>query len=197
MKIVMRQDVEKVGDKGSVQTVSDGYARNYLIPKGFAVVATPGELKTVEQFQKVQARKLAKQESELQALADKIDGQKLSFMARASDQGRLFGSVTAGDIATDLSALVGEAIDRRRVVLDEAIRNVGVHTVTIHLVGRLRPKVTVTVEAEATEETDARAAAATTPAVDGTTAADGTDAEATSGDATNREATVAGDDTGA
>ncbi len=197
MKIVMRQDVEKVGDKGSVQTVSDGYARNYLIPKGFAVVATPGELKTVEQFQKVQARKLAKQESELQALADKIDGQKLSFMARASDQGRLFGSVTAGDIATDLSALVGEAIDRRRVVLDEAIRNVGVHTVTIHLVGRLRPKVTVTVEAEATEETDARAAAATTPAVDGTTAADGTDAEATSGDATNREATVAGDDIGA
>ncbi|MDQ3167360.1 MAG: 50S ribosomal protein L9 [Chloroflexota bacterium] len=197
MKIVMRQDVEKVGDKGSVQTVSDGYARNYLIPKGFAVVATPGELKTVEQFQKVQARKLAKQESELQALADKIDGQKLSFMARASDQGRLFGSVTAGDIATDLSALVGEAIDRRRVVLDEAIRNVGVHTVTIHLVGRLRPKVTVTVEAEATEETDARAAAATTPAVDGTTAADGADAEATSGDATNREATVAGDDTGA
>ncbi|MDQ3512145.1 MAG: 50S ribosomal protein L9 [Chloroflexota bacterium] len=197
MKIVMRQDVEKVGDKGSVQTVSDGYARNYLIPKGFAVVATPGELKTVEQFQKVQARKLAKQESELQALADKIDGQKLSFMARASDQGRLFGSVTAGDIATDLSALVGEAIDRRRVVLDEAIRNVGVHTVTIHLVGRLRPKVTVTVEAEATEETDARAAAATTPAVDGTTAADGADAEATSGDATAREATVAGDDTGA
>ncbi len=196
MKIVMRQDVEKVGDKGSVQTVSDGYARNYLIPKGFAVVATPGELKTVEQFQKVQARKLAKQESELQALADKIDGQKLSFMARASDQGRLFGSVTAGDIATDLSALVGEAIDRRRVVLDEAIRNVGVHTVTIHLVGRLRPKVTVTVEAEATEETDARAAAATTPAVDGTTAADGADAEATSGDATAREATVAGDDTG-
>jgi len=197
MKIVMRQDVEKVGDKGSVQTVSDGYARNYLIPKGFAVVATPGELKTVEQFQKVQARKLAKQESELQALADKIDGQKLSFMARASDQGRLFGSVTAGDIATDLSALVGEAIDRRRVVLDEAIRNVGVHTVTIHLVGRLRPKVTVTVEAEATEETDARAAAATTPAVDGTTAADGADAEATSGDATARQATVAGDDTGA
>ncbi|CAA9548278.1 MAG: LSU ribosomal protein L9p [uncultured Thermomicrobiales bacterium] len=160
MKIVMRQDVEKVGDKGSVQTVSDGYARNYLIPKGFAVVATPGELKTVEQYQKVQARKLAKQEAEQQALADKIDGKQLSFTARASDQGRLFGSVTAGDIATDLSALVGETIDRRRVVLDEAIRNVGVHSVTIHLVGRLRPKITVTVEAEATEETDSRAAAA-------------------------------------
>ncbi|MEJ7763519.1 MAG: 50S ribosomal protein L9 [Thermomicrobiales bacterium] len=166
MKIVMRQDVEKVGEKGTVQTVSDGYARNYLIPKGFAVVATNGELKTVEQYQKVQARKLAKQEAELQALADKIDGKQLSFTARASDQGRLFGSVTAGDIATDLSALVGETIDRRRVVLDEAIRNVGVHTVTIHLVGRLRPKVTVTVDAEATEETDARAAADTPAAAE-------------------------------
>ncbi len=152
MKIVMREDLEKVGDKGTVQSVSDGYARNYLIPKGYAVLATPGELKTVEQNEKVQARKIAKQEQQLQSLADKIDGQRLEFMARASDQGRLFGSVTSGDIAERLGSQIGEDIDRRKVVLDEAIRSTGEHKVTVHLVGRLRPEITVKVTAEEVAE---------------------------------------------
>lgn len=148
MKIVMREDVEKVGDKGTVQSVSDGFARNFLIPKGFAVLATPGEMKTVAQNEKVQARKIAKQEEQLQSLSDKIDGQRLEFMARASDQGRLFGSVTSGDIAERLEAQIGETVDRRKIVLDEAIRSTGEHRVTVHLVGRLRPEIIVTVTAE-------------------------------------------------
>lgn len=152
MKIVMREDLEKVGDKGTVQTVSDGFARNYLIPKGFAVLATPGELKTVEQNERVQARRIAKQEQQLQSLSDKIDGQRLEFTARASDQGRLFGSVTSGDIAERLAAQIGEQIDRRKVVLDEAIRSTGDHRVTIHLVGRLRPEIVVKVIAEDVDE---------------------------------------------
>lgn len=156
MKIVMRQDVEKVGDKGTVQTVSDGYARNYLIPKGFAIVATPGELKNVEQAERVQARKIAKQENELQSLADKIDGQRLAFTARASEQGRLFGSVTSGDIAERLGSQIGEQVDRRKVVLDEPIRTTGDHRVSIHLVGRLRPQITVSVTAEAVDEDEAK-----------------------------------------
>ena len=158
MKIVMREDLEKVGEKGTVQSVSDGFARNYLIPKGFAVLATPGELKTVAQNEKVQARKIAKQEEQLQSLSDKIDGQRLEFTARASDQGRLFGSVTSGDIAERLASQIGEQVDRRKVVLDEAIRSTGEHRVTIHLVGRLRPGVTVKVVAEEVVE-DPRAEA--------------------------------------
>lgn len=162
MKIVMREDVEKVGDKGTVQSVSDGFARNYLIPKGFAVLATPGEMKTVAQNEKVQARKIAKQEEQLQSLSDKIDGQRLAFTARASDQGRLFGSVTSGDIAERLEAQIGEAVDRRKIVLDEAIRSTGEHRVTVHLVGRLRPEVIVKVTAEEiVEEASEEPAAAT------------------------------------
>jgi large subunit ribosomal protein L9 len=152
MKVVLRQDVEKLGEAGSVQNVSNGYARNYLIPQGLAVVATAGELKTAAHNQAVKDRKVLRQEQQLQSLADKISGQKLSFTARAGEQGRLFGSVTAADIAEQLSRNIGEEIDRRKVMLNEPIRQTGTHTVAIHLVGRLRPEITVTVESDRQEE---------------------------------------------
>lgn len=159
MKIVLRQDVPKVGEAGSVQTVSNGYARNYLIPKGLAVVATDGELKVAAHNLAVKERKIARQEEQLRSVADKIDGQRLTFTARAGEQGRLYGSITASDVATALAAQVSEEIDRRRVVLDEPLRTIGEHRVTVHLVGRLRPQVTVIIEAEASEEDEAPAEA--------------------------------------
>lgn len=152
MKIVLRQDVPQVGEAGSVQTVSNGYARNYLIPKGMAVVATSGELKMAAHNQAVKDRKIRRQEEQLQSLADKIDGRRLTFTARAGDQGRLFGSITASDVATALAGEISEEIDRRRVVLDEPLRTIGEHTVTVHLVGRLRPQVTVVIEREHVDE---------------------------------------------
>jgi large subunit ribosomal protein L9 len=155
MKIVLRQDVPKVGEAGSVQTVSNGYARNFLIPQGLAVVATDGELKVAANNLAVKERKVARQEELLRSLSDKIDGQRLTFTAKAGEQGRLYGSITASDVATALAAQISEEIDRRRVVLDEPLRSVGEHTVTVHLVGRLRPQVTVVIEAEATEEEEA------------------------------------------
>jgi large subunit ribosomal protein L9 len=158
MKIVLRKDVPKVGEAGSVQTVKNGYARNYLIPQGMAVLATDGELKAAAHNQAVKERKIARQENQLQALADRINGQRLTFVARAGEQGRLYGSVTAGDIAERLSGQIGEAIDRRRVQLDEPLRTTGEHTVHVHLVGRLRPEVTVIVEGEQVEGTSAAAA---------------------------------------
>jgi len=157
MKIVLRQDVPKVGDAGSVQTVSNGYARNFLIPKGLAVVATDGELKVAAHNLAVKERKVARQEDLLRSLSDKIDGQRLTFTAKAGEQGRLYGSITASDVATALAAQISEEIDRRRVVLDEPLRSIGEHTVTVHLVGRLRPQVTVVIEAEASEEEEAPA----------------------------------------
>jgi large subunit ribosomal protein L9 len=157
MKIVLRQDVAKVGEAGSVQTVSNGYARNYLIPRGLAIVATEGELKVAVHNLGVKERKIARQEDQLRSLSEKIEGQRLIFTAKAGNQGRLYGSITASDVATALAAQISEEIDRRRVVLDDPLRSIGEHSVTVHLVGRLRPQVTVVIDAEASEDVDAPA----------------------------------------
>jgi large subunit ribosomal protein L9 len=149
MKIVLRQDVPKLGEAGTIQEVKPGFARNYLIPQGMAVLATAGEVKTAEHNAGVKARKIAKQEAQLQSLADKIEGKRLEFTVRAGEGGRLYGSITAGDIADELVKLVGEEVDRRKVVLEDPIRHLGEHTVTVHLVGRLRPAITVTVVGDA------------------------------------------------
>ena len=164
MKIVLRQDVPKLGEAGAIKEVANGYARNFLIPQGMAVLATPGEVKTAEHNAAVKARKVAKQEAALQAVADRIAGKRLEFVARAGEGGRLYGSIPAGDVAERLSALAGEEIDRRKVVLEEPIRSLGEHTVAVHLVGRLRPQVTVVVAAEQTEAEAAPADDATAEA---------------------------------
>jgi large subunit ribosomal protein L9 len=143
MKVVLRQDVPKLGEAGTIQEVKPGFARNYLIPQGMAVVATPGEVKTAEHNAAVKARKIAKQEAQLQSLADRIAGKRLEFTVRAGETGRLYGSITAGDIAEDLAKVVGEEIDRRKIVLEEPIRELGEWQVVVHLVGRLRPAITV------------------------------------------------------
>lgn len=154
-KVILRQDVENLGEKGTLQNVSGGYARNFLIPKGFAIAATPGELKVLAENQKVKDRKIARQERDQQSLADRIAGQRLSFEARSGEGGRLYGSITAGDIAEKLTAIVGQEIDRRRVVLADPIRTSGEHTVSVHLVGKLRPQITVVVNAIADETEEA------------------------------------------
>lgn len=152
MKVVLRQDVPKLGEAGTVQNVSGGYARNFLVPQGLAVYASEGELKMAAHNLAVKERKIARQEDQLRSLAEKIDGQRLTFTARAGEGGRLFGSVTVSDVAEQLAEKIGEDVDRRRIVLEEPLRSTGEHKVTVHLVGRLRPEVTVTIVAEQTEE---------------------------------------------
>src|SRR5690554_3174828 len=122
MKVVLRKDVEKLGEAGSVQNVSGGYARNFLIPQGLAVYATEGELKMAAHNQAVKDRKVLRQEEQLQSLADKIEGLKLSFEANAGTGGRLFGSIGSVDIAAQIAEKIGEEIDRRKVELSEPIR---------------------------------------------------------------------------
>jgi large subunit ribosomal protein L9 len=165
MKIILRKDVPKLGDAGTVRTVADGYARNYLIPQGMAIVATPGELKVVATNQKVADRKIARQEDQLQSLADKISGQRLTFTANTGEQGRLYGSITAADVAEELSKAVGTEIDRRKVVLEDPIRSIGEHNVTVHLIGKLRPQVTVVVASDTVEEPAEDVAAAESVAI--------------------------------
>ena len=165
MKIILTQDVPKLGSSGTVQEVAPGYARNYLIPQGMAVSATKGSIKQVEERQAADARRVAKQEEELRGLSDRLQGMRVQIEARVGEQGRLFGSVTAADIAEKLAAQVGEEIDRRKIDLDEPIRTVGEHAVTIRLVGRLQPTVNVVVwdpenpHASTSEEPEAAAVA--------------------------------------
>jgi large subunit ribosomal protein L9 len=145
MKIILTQDVPKLGSAGTVQDVAPGYARNYLIPKGFASIATRGTIKQVEERQAAEARRIAKQEQELRGLSERIQGLRIEIEARVGEQGRLYGSVTNADVAERLSARVGEEIDRHKVDLEHPIRTVGEHQVTVRLVGRLTPTVTVVV----------------------------------------------------
>jgi large subunit ribosomal protein L9 len=159
MKIILTKDVPKLGIAGTVQDVAPGYARNYLIPQGMAAVATRGTIKQVEERQAAEAKRIAKQEDELRGLAERISGMRLELHARVGEQGRLFGSITSADIAEQLTAQLGEEIDRRKIDLEEPIRTVGDHEVVVRLVGRLTPKIIVAVSdpdapvaaAEATE----------------------------------------------
>lgn len=148
MKVILLQDVPKVGDIGSIQNVSEGFARNYLIPQGLAEMATPGKLKNAQERISAQERVIAREEEAQRAFADQLEGTRVQIIARVGEQGRLYGSITAQDIAEELAKMVGQEIDRRKVMLDEPIRTVGEHQITIHLVGRLRPTVTVVVTSE-------------------------------------------------
>ncbi len=148
MKVILLQDVPKVGDAGSIQSVKDGFARNYLIPQGLATEATTGRIKDAEQRLQSVQRKIGREEQAQQSLADKLDGMRIQMVARVGEQGRLYGSITNAEIANQISLNSGEEIDRRKVLLDEPIRTVGEHQVTIHLVGKLRPMVTVVVTPE-------------------------------------------------
>ncbi len=145
MKVVLTQDVPKVGDLGTIQDVKDGYARNYLIPQGLARIATPGMIRQVEERQEAELRRIGLLEEEMRDLAAQIDGIRLEIHARVGEQGRLFGSVTSADIAQQLEEITGQEVDRRKIELDAPIREVGEFTVPVRLVGRLVPEITVAV----------------------------------------------------
>ena len=145
MKVILTQDVPKVGDLGTIQDVRAGFARNFLIPQGMARIATPGVIRQVEERQEAERRRIVALEDEMRDLAEQIDGIRLEIQARVGEQGRLFGSVTSSDIAERLSEIAGVEIDRRKVDLETPIRQVGEVRVPIRLVGRLAPTITVAV----------------------------------------------------
>jgi len=159
-KVILTQDVEHLGAAGTVQTVKEGFARNYLLPKRLAEIATTGTIKQVQERQAAVERRIRKQEEELRSLGDKIAATTLTFTARVGEHGRLFGSITAQEIADALSRAVGEEVDRRKIALDEPIRSIGEHKVSVRLVGRLVPSVTVVVTGEGGETAEETAPAA-------------------------------------
>ena len=148
MKVVLREEVKGLGGAGDVKDVADGYARNYLIPRRLATPATPGALKNVEAQRASAARRQAQAEAEARALAGRLANTTLTLKARVGGQERLYGSITAADIAAALGRELGAPFDRRKLVLEEPIRELGTHTVPVHLARDVTTTLTVRVEAE-------------------------------------------------
>ncbi|HWO94618.1 MAG TPA: 50S ribosomal protein L9 [Dehalococcoidia bacterium] len=133
MKVVFLEHVEGTAYPGDVKDVADGFARNYLLPRGFAVPATKSALQRAEALQKVEERRQAKLDDEAQALRERLEGHTLRFEERVGEQGRLFGSVTVSHIAEKVSQLLGEEFDRRKVLLADPLRQLGRHEVRLRL----------------------------------------------------------------
>jgi large subunit ribosomal protein L9 len=132
MEVILLERVEKLGQMGDVVNVKDGYARNYLFPKNLAREATPGNMKSIEQERKKWAL-LAQQEKEVaQKSAASVQGMKITVQKRVGENGQLFGSVTANEIADALEAK-GIAVDKRRIELAHPIKSLGTHDVEVRL----------------------------------------------------------------
>lgn len=152
MKVLLTQDVKDLGKVGQVKEVADGYARNYLIPKGLAIAATETQLKKVAEQQAVQARQQAKAEKEARKLAERIAGTSVTFKVRVGEQQRLYGSITSADIADALSRKLGSEIDKRRIELDEPLKHLGTFKVPVRLARDVVPQATVVIEQEGKAE---------------------------------------------
>lgn len=148
MKVLLTQAVKNVGKPGDVKDVADGFARNFLIPRGMATIATAGTLKEAEAHRQAEARREEKNTAQNQALGQRIEGTTVTLRARSGPQGRLYGAITAADVATALSEQLGQQIDRRRVELEEPIRQLGEYKVPVRLARDVVPQVSVTVEQE-------------------------------------------------
>jgi large subunit ribosomal protein L9 len=150
MKVILQKPVEKLGVPGDVVEVADGYARNYLIPRSMAVRAEKGAVRHADSLKRAHEKRLYLQKGEYEALASKLIAEgPVTVSARAGDEGKLFGSVTAEQIVAAVEAKIDVAIDKKAVHLDEPIRSVGTHEVKIHLFTGVEPVLTVEVVAEA------------------------------------------------
>lgn len=132
MKVLLKHDVPKIGKKGELLEVKEGYARNFLIPNGLAIEATGGTMKQYEEGKKSEERRKAKEKEEAEALAAKIKGVTITLRHKAGDEGRLFGSITSAEIAEALKQK-GIDVDKKHILMDDHIRLVGSHDVKIKL----------------------------------------------------------------
>lgn len=160
MKVLLTQDVSNVGLAGEVHAVAGGYARNYLMPRGLAVLATRGALKQAEEIKQAGMRRRARERANAEAQAEMIRAQRLLFETRAGETGRLYGSVTAHEIADKLEAAVGFEVDRRRIHLEHPIRDLGIYNLVIRLLHEVDATFTVAVVHEGETWADAEKRAA-------------------------------------
>lgn len=153
MKVLLLEDVENLGYAGSVVSVADGYARNFLIPRKLARSVTEGSLKEIETLRQAAERKRQRQLNDAQQLARQLDGLTLTFRARAGEKGKLYGSITTSDLAAALQERIGHEVDRRKIVT-QSLRQLGQHEVEIHLMANVVARINVVIEPEETAESE-------------------------------------------
>ncbi len=145
MKLLMRTDVDGVGKKGDVVDVSDGYARNFLVPKGFAVKATKGVESQAKAMRRSRDVKDAADRGAAEEIAKRLVPAVITITAKAGAEGRLFGSVTAADVVEAVREQTGVELDRKSLTLDEHIKDVGTHTVPVRLHAEVQFPITLEV----------------------------------------------------
>ncbi|PWW37857.1 MULTISPECIES: 50S ribosomal protein L9 [Paenibacillus] len=147
MKVIFIKDMKGQGKKGQVKEVSEGYAQNFLLPRGIARPATDGNMKTLDNQKAAEDRRKQEEKAEAEALAKKLEAEVTELKAKAGEGGRLFGAITSKQIAEALAAK-GLKVDKRKIELDEPIRTLGVTQVTV----KVHPEVKATLKVQVTEE---------------------------------------------
>ncbi|OGD27516.1 MAG: 50S ribosomal protein L9 [Candidatus Aminicenantes bacterium RBG_19FT_COMBO_65_30] len=153
MKVILKQDVEKVGRRGDVVNVAPGFGRNYLIPRKMAIAVTPTNIKMIEIERQALKKKLEIERKSFQSLAQKLNQVSLTFTRRAGEKDVIFGSVSAGDVKDALDGL-GYDIDKKKILLDEPIKRLGNFSVPIKISADDRAEVKIVVTREEAEGTD-------------------------------------------
>ena len=148
MRVVLRDDVENIGRKGDLIEVTDGFARNYLVPRGLAMKATKGVVQQAEAMRRNREARDARDREAAQALADRLSGQRIQLRARAGEGGRLFGSVTSADVVDAVRAQTGVELDRRKTQLAEPLKELGAVEVPVKLHSDVEVTLTVDVVPE-------------------------------------------------
>jgi large subunit ribosomal protein L9 len=145
MKVILRSDLANVGKRGDICEVTDGFARNFLMPKGLAFVATDGAIDQAKSMRRSRDLKDAADRSAAETIASKLVSTPVQLKARAGTEGRLFGSITAADIVEAVKAQTGAHLERRHIHIGEAIKTTGSHSVTVKLHSDVQFPVTVNV----------------------------------------------------
>jgi large subunit ribosomal protein L9 len=151
MEVILKEDVSKLGSRGDVVRVAEGYGRNYLLPRKLAIEATAGNKQVIDQMRAASLRRSAKEKEQAEELSKQFDGLTVSFQRRSGEQEQLFGSVTSGDIAEALEKK-GFNLDRRKIQLHEPLKTIGEFMVPIKLHKDVTTHLKVVIEKEAAKE---------------------------------------------
>jgi large subunit ribosomal protein L9 len=146
VRVILKAEVRGLGRTGEIKDVADGYARNYLLPKGLAIEATGGELKLLAQERQSEKTKKDRAHQDAEELARRLGEVTLVFKLKAGEQGKTFGSVTAKEVADALKKEAKADIDKTKIVLREPLRSLGIHKVEVRLLSDVRADVTVAIE---------------------------------------------------
>jgi large subunit ribosomal protein L9 len=148
VKVIFLADVSK-GKKGEIREVADGYARNYLFPKGLALPATASATKTAQALSEAKSERETRQHGELDSMAKELEGKELHFKVKVGAKGRLHGAITAANVAEEISRLTGFEIDKKKVEMEEPLHNLGTYELVINLGMGSAARIKVTIEGEA------------------------------------------------